>query len=89
MSQNPFDLEVLPFSFLLGRRSLLLSLVLLVSISLTPDAISYCLLIINPYCMLGANVRFVNSLLIVLGANVRFVNRLLVLLGAFVRFVVA
>ena len=59
MSQNPLDLEVLPFSFLLGRRSLLSSLLLQLSISSIPDAIRCRQLIIIPYHMLGANDRFV------------------------------
>ena len=55
---------------------------------LIPDVISLCLLIIIPYCMLGAFDRFVNSLLINPGAFDRFVVKHMTNLGAFDRFVV-
>ena len=87
VSQNPLDLEVLPFSFLLGRRSLLSSFVLLLSILLIPDAFIYCFLIIIAYWVLGGNDRFVHALWIYLGGNDRFVLMHFIDLGGIDRFV--
>ena len=87
VSQNPFDLEVLPFSFDIGLRSLSSSLVLLVVISWTPDVIIHSLLFIIPYGMLGANERFIHVWSYCLGVIERFVNNLCAYLGVIERFV--
>ena len=87
MSQNHKDLGSPTVQLGVGPRSLILYVFLLFAIQLIPDGVVLLKLIINPYSLLGANVRFVHLVFYLFGVNVRFVHMNCDYSGVIVRFV--